>query len=92
MVGPDRGGFSEGRAVEDDFGLGIGIRWEAQVGERWIFRFETDTGRGRPGRRGATRPAVYPADGGAQVASPQNALDVRGGSVVFGMMLVIRPL
>ena len=60
--------------MEEDFGLGIGIRWEAQVGERWIFRFAANTGRGRPGRRGATRPAVYPADGGAQVASPQSPI------------------
>jgi len=34
--------------VEEDFGLGIGIRWEAQVGERWIFRFAANTaGAGR---------------------------------------------
>ena len=41
---------------------------------RWILRFEAGAGRGRPGRRKATRPAVGQTSDGAQVASPQSPI------------------
>lgn len=41
----------------------------------WIYRFKKDNGRDWPaGRRGAARPAVDPALGGAPVASPQSRI------------------